>query len=145
MRYLVLALFILGYLHLSAQPKLEQSGFLAFICGNAGTSSGVVDLVTELLKEKEYDEVVDLLCSSNPAVRYLAVIAVERLVELDRYTLTDSDKEHIRQARLSRDQVSVCGGCTCFETIRLRALLAGEETCLIHANSRNWVKRYIPE
>jgi hypothetical protein len=128
-------------------PKLlfsqsdDEYEVVGFACGFAGMSSKPVTRVSELLEQKDYVAVAKLLKSNNNAEKYLAVIIVERLSQLSVYKPSIDEVRLIASIKNSREKVSVCSGCTYFETMSLKQLF--DSPNLIRR--RHWLNEVLPK
>lgn len=127
MRIPILILTLLISINGFAQDNINPKELIGFGCYAGGTSSDVVNDVTFDIYDKKYKKIIKKLKSKNPAERFMAVIVAERLSNLNKYKLTETDKDLIKKAYESTDLVSVCSGCTYFNQIELKALLSREE------------------
>lgn len=75
----------------------------------------------------------------NSGALYLAVISLQRLAENGQYHLSDIEKAIISKAKLSDDMVSVCVGCTYFDKVPMKTILAENNVI----NSSYWLDRTI--
>ncbi len=92
---------------------------VGFGCYSDGSPTKVVENVTRKLRKKKYRSVANLLKSDNSAKKYLAVISLERLNNMDKFVLTENDKKLISGIKESQDLVSLCSGCVYFVKIPL--------------------------
>ena len=99
---------------------------VGFGCYYAGQPTKPVIKVTKMLEDKQYKEVARLLNSGNQAEKYLAIISVEKLASLGQYELSEAEKTLIAKAKTSHERVSVCSGCTYFDKVSLKRMLADE-------------------
>jgi hypothetical protein len=121
---LISALTFLLTTLLNAQEKIDAKKMVGFACYYGGQPTEPVMKVTELLEKKHYKDVASFLNSGNPAKVYLAVISIEKLVELGEYQLSVEEKILISRAKNSGKRVFVCGGCTYFDKITLKQMLS---------------------
>lgn len=143
MKNLILILAILFSVNGNAQRGIDHEKLIGFGCYYGGTSSEVVLDMGSILNAKMYPVVIEKLESDNPAERFLAVIIAERLSDLGKYQLTETDKKLIAAAYSSSDLVSVCSGCTYFDTIELRVLLKDTTSNSMLKRAKDWVNRYL--
>ena len=143
MRILILILTFLFSFNGFAQDNINPKELIGFGCYAGGTSSDIVNDVTFDIYDKKYKKVIKKLKSKNPAERFLAVIVAERLSELNKYELTQTDKELINKAYQSTDLVSVCSGCTYFDQIELNKLLIKEKENFMWTYAEYWLEEYL--
>ena len=143
MRIPILILTLLLSLNGFAQDNINPKELIGFGCYAGGTSSDVVNDVTFDIYDKKYKKIIKKLKSNNPAERFMAVIVAERLSDLDKYELTETDKELIKEAYISTDLVSVCSGCTYFDQIELKKLLLTDEKNVMWTYAKYWLEEYI--
>ena len=108
---------------------------IGFACYFNGEPSKTVKRITRKLKMKNYKYVARMLNSNNNAERYMAVIVLEKLAELNEYYLTESNKKHITEVKQSTELVSVCSGCTYFDKVELKKMFESELLLL----AQNWL------
>lgn len=123
-----------------AQDNINSKELIGFGCYEGGTSSDIVNDVTYAIYDKNYKKVIKKLKSKNPAERFMAVIVVERLSDLGKYELTETDKEFIKKAYESTDLVSVCSGCTYFDQIELKKLILKDEENFMWTYAKYWLE-----
>ena len=143
MRIPILILTLLLSLNGFAQDNINPKELIGFGCYAGGTISDVVNDVTFDIYDKKYKKIIKKLKSNNPAERFMAVIVAERLSDLDKYELTETDKELIKKAYISTDLVSVCSGCTYFDQIELKKLLLTDEKNVMWTYAKYWLEEYI--
>jgi hypothetical protein len=107
-----------------AQDNVDLKEMVGFGCYYEGRSTKTVVKVTKLLKAKNYKGISKLLTSRNSGEKYLAVISLQRLADNGQYKLSDIEKDIISKAKLSDDMVSVCSGCTYFDKVPMKTILA---------------------
>ena len=140
MKKLILILTFLLSFSGFAQDNINPKKLIGFGCYAGGTSSDIVNDVTFAIYDKNYKKVIKKLKSKNPAERFMAVIVAERLSDLDKYQLTETDKEFIKKAYESTDLVSVCSGCTYFDQIELKKLLLKDEENFMWTYAKYWLE-----
>lgn len=129
-------LFLIGILSgMNAQDNVDKNEMVGFACYFAGQPSKTVKKITTKLNKKKYSSIAKLLTSNNNAERYLAVISLERLAELNKYVLNETEKKLITEIKQSDELVSVCSGCTYFEKVSLKELLGKEKKLF----AKNWL------
>jgi hypothetical protein len=105
-----------------SQDGIHEREIVGYACSFSGNPSRSVSVVERYLANKNYGAVVQWLGSNNNAQRYLAVIVLERLDSLKRYTLSEAQKSIVSKIKTSDELVSVCSGCTYWETLSLKKL-----------------------
>ncbi|NHF61614.1 hypothetical protein FK220_019850 [Flavobacteriaceae bacterium TP-CH-4] len=143
MRILILILTFFISSNGLSQDNINPKELIGFGCYAGGTSSDVVNDTTFDIHDGKYKKVIKKLKSKNPAERFMAVIVAERLSELDKYDLTETDKELIKKAYESTDLVSVCSGCTYFDQIELKKLLLKDEENFMWTYAKYWLEEYL--
>lgn len=115
---LIVAMLLCSVVFVKAhEPKPEE--VVAFACGFAGQPSDAVVKVSRLVQARQYGKVSQLLNSGNNAEKFLAVVAIERLVFKGRYQIDAAERKQIEMIKTSNKKVSVCSGCTYFDEISL--------------------------
>jgi hypothetical protein len=125
---------------LSAQDNIDPKTMVGFGCYYEGRQSRPVEKVTRLLQRGNSNAIKKLLGSSNSAEQFLAVIVLERLSELGRYSLNHADLVLIGEIKKSNRPVSIYSGCTYFDTIPLQRIFESDELILF---SRDWLNKNI--
>jgi hypothetical protein len=121
------------------QDNVNVKQMVGFGCYYAGQPTKPVIKVTKMVEKKEYKEIASLLRTGNQAEKYLAVITLERLDSMGQYKLTDSELDLISNAKTSDKLVSVCSGCTYFDKVPMKQMLADDN----FFGSRNWLDRIL--
>lgn len=120
---LLIILFLFGVSSVSyTQENINQDEMIGFGCYYSGEQSKTVKKVTRRLKNKNYTSIVKMLTSDNNAERYMAVITLEKLNDLNRYKISETNKKLITGIRNSTELVSVCSGCTFFGQVELNKM-----------------------
>jgi hypothetical protein len=107
-----------------AQDNVDLKEMVGFGCYYEGQPTKTVANVAKLLKRKNYKALSKLLASGNSGEKYLAVISLQRLADNGEYKLTLAEGDLISKARISEETVSVCSGCSYFEKVPMRIILA---------------------
>jgi hypothetical protein len=121
----------------NGQDNVNVRQMVGFGCYYAGQPTKPVIKVTKMLEKEEYDKIASLIRTGNVAEKYLAIIVVERLDSLGQYKLTDADKDLISKAKTSDKLVSVCSGCTYFDKVPIKSMLADDN----FFGSKYWLDR----
>jgi len=122
----------------NAQENIDKNEMVGFACYFEGSQSKTVKKVTEKLENKKYKSISKLLTSKNNAERYMAVITLEKLSELNKYKLNENEKNLIAGIKQSNELVSICSGCTYFEKVPLKEILKKEKILF----AQNWLNYY---
>ena len=121
--FIIILLSFLSITTAKAQSGLNSDEMVGFACAYAGSPSKTVDKVSKLIDKEEYQTIIKLLDSKNNAERFLAVIICEKLIELKKLTSTKEMSAKILDIYNSNDKVSVCSGCTYWDTMTLKNIL----------------------
>ncbi|MBL0741460.1 hypothetical protein [Chryseolinea lacunae] len=108
----------------SQQRNRNESRMVGFGCYKVGEPTKAVVKVTTLLNGRNYEAIASLLDAENPAERCLAVIALERLVQLTKFELTEAQSNLISKAKNSQRIVWVCSGCTYFDRVTMQKMFS---------------------
>jgi hypothetical protein len=135
---IITIVFLIGILSgINAQDNVDQNEMVGFACYFAGQPSKTVEKVTKKLNTEKYNSIAKLLTSDNNAERYMAVISLEKLAELNKYKLNETEKNLISEIKKSDELVSICSGCTYFEKVSLKELLTEKKKLF----AKNWLNR----
>lgn len=130
--------FLIGILSIAnAQDNVDQNEMVGFACYFSGKPSKTVEEFTKKLKNKNYKWITKQLTSKNNAERYMAVITLEKLTELKKYEINETDKKLIEEIKQSDELVSICSGCTYFEKVPLKEILTEKNRLF----AQNWLNR----
>lgn len=110
-----------------AQNNVNPRQMVGFGCYYEGRLTKVVSKVSHLLEDKNYKAISRLLTSGNKGEKYLAVISLQRLEETGQYKINDKEKDLILKLKASDDLVSVCSGCTYFDKVQMKTMLADKD------------------
>ncbi|WP_346859450.1 hypothetical protein [uncultured Draconibacterium sp.] len=124
-----------------AQENVDIDEMIGFACYYGGEQSKTVKKVTRKLINKKYKNIAKMLTSDNNAERYMSVITLEKLVELNNYKLTEVQKEIINEIKQSKKLVSVCSGCVYFSKVELNTMFSPEMKLF----AQNWLNYYFKE
>jgi hypothetical protein len=123
MKVIVLsAIFYLMTGILVIAQDVDEKQMVGYGCSVGGSPSKPVVKVQELLRRSDYHSLTKLLSSDNTAYQYLAVITLERLSELNIIELEAKEIAVMAQIKSSDREVSVCSGCTYWDTLPLKKL-----------------------
>lgn len=118
---------------LSAQKRFDNKEMVGFACFFAGTPSKTIKIYIQKLNNKNYKWISKQLKSKNKAEQFMSVITLEKLTELKKYKLNETEMKLISKIKKSEELVSVCAGCTYFQKVKLKTLFTNEK--LLRANS----------
>lgn len=118
----------------NAQANFNFKEMVGFGCGFAGAQTDPVKDVSNLLRKERYRDIVKLLDSSNSAEKYLAVLACEKLIETGILASSAELQNKIYEAYNSSEMVSVCSGCTYWETLPMAVVLKNDNSTRMGAN-----------
>lgn len=137
MKHLTLLLiFILpASFPVAGQDNVDINQMVGFGCYYEGRQTKPVIKFNKLIRNHNYKAISKALRSSNNAERYLAVITLERLSESGKYNLTPDEQTLINNIKISSDRVSVCSGCTYFDTISLKDAFSSQ----MRLFSKSWL------
>lgn len=117
------------------QDDVDLKRMVGFGCYYSGQPTKTVKEVTQLLLKKNYKSISELLKTGHSGEKFLATVSLEKLAALGRYELSDNEKELIKEIKTSRDEVSVCSGCTYFSKVSLKDIFS-EDNFL---GSNRWI------
>ena len=119
---------------MNAQENGDKNEMVGFACYFAGQPSKTVEKYTKKLNSKNYKWISKRLESENKAEKYMSVITLEKLTELGKYKLNETELNLIAEIKESAELVSVCSGCTYFQKVELKNMFTDE--MLTMANNR---------
>ncbi len=112
---------------------------LGFSCGYSGEPSEAVQKFEELIQSKDFHQISDILVNGNSAEKFLAIVTLEYLEEVNILQLEQSDKDVINSVKQSRAFVAYCNGCTERHWRLLDELFAEKYI----SEARNWLTKQI--
>ncbi len=119
--------FLIGILSaVNAQDNVDKNEMVGFACYFEGSESKTVEKFAEKLKSENYKWISKKLNSKNNAEKYMSVITLEKLTELGKYKLTQTELNLIAELKKSTELVSVCSGCTYFQKVELKKMFTDE-------------------
>lgn len=121
--YVILLMFSLSCFSQTKQEKVV----LGYYCGYSGSGTPVVYKFAELLFEKKYKTIRELLFSKTPAENFLTIVICKRLAHKKIIKLTETELNRITELYKSKEKIRVCGGCTYSREIELNAMLNSRE------------------
>ncbi len=110
----------------NAQDKLGTNEMVGFSCGFAGSPTKTVEIFTTKLHSENYEWIAKQLTSENKAEKYMSVITLEKLNELGKYKLKETELKLIAEIKKSIEVISVCSGCTYFREIEMKHMFTFE-------------------
>ena len=119
----------------NAQDNVDKNEMLGFACYFEGKPSKTVEKFSRKLKNEKYRWISNQLTSKNNAEKYMSVITLEKLTELGKYKLNETELELITGIKNSSELVSVCSGCTYFEKVELKNMFTYEMLTMAY----NWL------
>jgi hypothetical protein len=124
-------------------PKvIDKNTLIGFACYYAGSKSNSVKNVSEILKNKNYKELRAKLFEINPAEKYLATVACEKLQTKNLIELTEKEFTQIKINKISEEKVTICSGCTNEEKLTLKEMFNSKENFL-SGSTEEWLKEMI--
>jgi hypothetical protein len=128
--------FLIGILSvLYAQDNVDKNEMVGFACYFEGSQSKTVEKYTRKLENKNYNWISKKLHSENNAEKYMSVITLEKLTELEKYEPTQTVLNLIAEIKKSTELVSVCSGCTYFQKVELKNMFTDEMITM----ASNWL------
>lgn len=134
----LLVLVNLGFIN--AQTTDYFSGTIGFSCSFVGKPTYVVEKMHKYIKASQYDKIEQLLDSPNTAERFMAVVVCEELLFSGKLSLTKDQKRTMEELYSSESKVSICLGCTFFESATIKDLLNNFDDYNMGRKARSWVK-----
>ena len=130
--------FLIGILSVvNAQENVDKNEMVGFACYFAGQPSKTMEKYTQKLNSENYKLISKRLESENKTEKYMSVITLEKLTELGKYNLTETELNLISEIKQSDELVSICSGCTYFEKVSLKELLTEKKKLF----AKNWLNR----
>ncbi|WP_047414208.1 hypothetical protein [Cellulophaga sp. Hel_I_12] len=119
--------FLIGILSvLNAQDNVDKNEMVGFACYFEGSESKTVEKFAKKIKSENYKWISKKLSSENTAEKYMSVIILEKLTEIGKYNLNQTELNLIAGIKRSSELVSVCSGCTYFEKLELNNMFTNE-------------------
>ncbi len=104
----ILLIFFLAFSIVNAKEELD---WVAFASGIDGTSSSSVNEMDELVKDKDIEEIKELLFSENVALKGLSVYVLEILKEKEIIDLDSIELNQISILYSSNEELVISSGC----------------------------------
>ena len=124
-------------------PKvIDKNTLIGFACYYAGSKSNSVKKVSEILRDKNYANLKAKLFDVNPAEKYLATVACEKLQNKNLIKLTEKEFTQIKINKLSEEKVTICSGCTTEEKLTLKDMFSSKENFLSDS-TEEWLNEMI--
>jgi hypothetical protein len=137
---ILIIVFLIGIFSVvNAQKSVDKNEMVGFACYFAGQPSKTVEKYTQKLNNENYKWISKRLESENKAEKYMSVIILEKLTEIRKYKLNETELKLISEIKQSDELVSICSGCTYFEKVSLKELLTDDKKLF----AKNWLDRNI--
>ncbi len=127
---------------LPPRKVIDEKTLIGFACYYAGSKSNSVKNISEILKTKNYTTLKTKLYDVNPAEKYLATVACEKLETKSLIKLTEKDVAQIKTNKASEEKVTLCGGCTNEEELTLKQMFTSEDNFLADS-VKEWINEMI--
>jgi hypothetical protein len=127
---------------LPPRKVIDEKTLIGFACYYAGSKSNSVKNVSEILKNKNYANLKLKLYDVNPAEKYLATVACEKLETKKLIKLTEQEFAQIKINKESDEKVTLCGGCTNEEELTLKEMFTSKEIFLADS-IEEWINEMI--
>jgi len=127
---------------LPPRKVIDEKTLIGFACYYAGSKSNSVKNVSEILKNKNYTTLKAKLYDINPAEKYLATVACEKLETKNLIKLTEKQFAQIKINKASEEKVTICGGCTNEEELTLKEMFSSKENFLADS-VEEWINEII--
>lgn len=124
------------------QKVIDKRTLIGFACYYAGSQSNSVKKISEILKNKNYANLKTKLFDVNPAEKYLATIACEKLQNKNLIRLTEKEFTQIKINKLSAEKVNICSGCTNEKELTLKDMFSSKENFLTES-TEEWLNEMI--
>lgn len=109
---------------------IDKRTLIGFACYYAGSKSFSVKVISRILKDKNFSKLKRKLYAINPAEKYLATIACEKLENKRLIKLTSTEFNQIKVNKLSGEKVTICGGCTGSEELSMKEMFCSKRNFL---------------
>jgi mRNA-degrading endonuclease RelE of RelBE toxin-antitoxin system len=124
---IITIVFLIGILSVvNAQDNVDKNEMVGFACYFEGSESKTVEKFAKKLKDENYKWISKKLNSDNNAEKYMSVITLEKLSELGKHKLNQTELNLISEIKKSTELVSVCSGCTYFQKVELKNMFTDE-------------------
>lgn len=122
--------------------KINKNTLIGFACYYGGSKSNSIKKVSEILKNKNYETLKAKLYDINPAEKYLATVACEKLENKNLIKLTEKEFAQIKVNKSNEEKVTICAGCTNQEELTLKDMFSSEENFL-SGSIKEWLNEMI--
>ena len=124
-------------------PKvIDKNTLIGFACYYEGSKSNSVKKISEILKNKNFTNLKAKLYDANPAEKYLATVACEKLEKKILIKLTEKESTQIKVNKSSKEKVTICSGCTNEEELTLKDMFYSEDNFLSDS-TEEWLNEMI--
>ncbi|WP_140485445.1 hypothetical protein [Flavobacterium sp. GSA192] len=124
-------------------PKvIDKNTLIGFACYYAGSKSNSVKKISDILKNKNFTNLKAKLYDVNPAEKYLATVACEKLGKKNLIKLTIKESDQIKVNKSSKEKVTICSGCTNEEELTLNDMFYSEDNFLSKSTEK-WLNEMI--
>jgi len=124
------------------QKVIDKNTLIGFACYYAGSKSNSVNKISEILKYENYKDLKAKLFEINPAEKYLATVACEKLEQKNLIILTEKESNQIKVNKFSKEKVTICSGCTNEEELTLKEMFYSEDNFLSES-TEEWLNKMI--
>lgn len=112
-------------------PKFfDKKTLIGFACFSSGSKSNSVIKISDILENKNFTKLKAKLFDKNPAEKYLATVACEKLEKKNLIKLSLKESNQIELNKSSKEKVTICSGCTNKEIVTLNDLFYSEDNFL---------------
>lgn len=116
-------IFLVFFLTISFVFSSEESYWIVFQGGIAATPSSAVREMDDLVKDKDIDEIRELLFSEDVALKGLSVNVLEILYEMNIIDLDSIELNQIKRLYTSKEELKLLFGCDNFYSVTLEEYL----------------------
>lgn len=128
-----------------SQNEIDFEKTIGFGCSYSGESSPPVNKVSTLLNNRDYQSIIKLLESKNPAEQYLAVLSIKYLERKGVIQIENAHQLIIQEIHNSKEILGVCSGCTMSSNVPLGEFLSEEYEEYWHIEVEDMVDRSLRE
>lgn len=121
---------------------IDKRTLIGFACYNFGSKSNSVKKISEILKNKNYANLKTKLFGVNPAEKYLATVACEKLEKKNLIKLTEKEFTQLKVNKSSEEKVTICSGCTNEKELTLKNMFYSEDNFLSNS-TKEWINEMI--
>lgn len=109
---------------------IDKRTLIGFACYYAGSKSFSVKEISQILKDENFSKLKRKLYDINPAKKFLATIACERLENKGFIKLISTEFIQIKANKLSGEKVTICSGCTGSEELSIKEMFSSKRNFL---------------